>query len=972
MILLDQEIENAKAERSLLMAFAASPSHLETGILRALQQHGDGRVTVLVDHSQYRAAFTEVGVRGPGVHYRYYPVRLPRPAAAFHAKLYLLAGSDAATLLVASANLTRAGWRRNAEVVDRITIERGGGGDSRAFASYVALLEALATSTVDLSEPARVAIGDEVTRLRDLLGDAPDLRDGPRFLHNLERPLLDQIREIVPADAITEITVISPYFDPGNLALRALAAAYPKARQVRVIKNEEELNNFAGDAAAGLRRRLKLFYVRSVGGTERYVHAKGVFLSGPQGTWAVAGSANATAAAWLRVAVSADGSMRGNLEAVTVRYFSSPRVARDFCAPLEPLEEVKDWHELEYEAPAPAEPTEDAAVPEPGIPVLDAEISDGALVIRMAGAEWARRAISASVVVEDTAHPEAGRHTFEAVVEIRAGGRAEITIPLGRHELLERREPATVTVEVALGEGAHISGRAWLMRPTLIDTPAPQREFEYATDAFSRRPFHGGSQYEALLAGLLELLVADAAHDAAVGEVEVTRIRGGGRSGGGNGDDATGPTGGVGVRPEELIVDETDPRVVFAALGQGPRSLLERVHGAMEQLFRVPETDADDLDEDRIEGGDATHGRRRPTHLTTEPGDRIPRLKTADVTRAHTLLRDLAHHLAQVLDDKKPVVRRRLVARGLWLFEKLAAAVLPSLYLQARDENRETLEELGEIVHGLWCDAWSLDGAAYGKVRGWIPRALLDPELAPTVRRVTASPTWWARVIASFAACLTTLHRINATRFLPGGAFGGTVAGLRFASGVDDLLRHPTLAANVHERIAAYAARSDGLIAESDVRELLTEITAHPFQLVDLAARWWPVVRYCDALRSGRDVTSSEAAVRVDGEIWTKLQRLRRRFPSDPAASVSFDNDQAVCRGCFENQSRVQSSLLRARPASLHDCEVCGRLLIPFDFAHGHTAALLEHLMRVSDAAQTRVDSMTLGEPPTAAAEPPV
>jgi hypothetical protein len=56
----------------------------------------------------------------------------------------------------------------------------------------------------------------------------------------------------------------------------------------------------------------------------------------------------------------------------------------------------------------------------------------------------------------------------------------------------------------------------------------------------------------------------------------------------------------------------------------------------------------------------------------------------------------------------------------------------------------------------------------------------------------------------------------------------------------------------------------------------------------------------------------------------------------------------------------------------LHDCEVCGRLLIPFDFAHAHTAALLEHFMRVSAGSETKIASMVLGEPPSDAAEPPV
>ncbi len=486
MILLDKEIEDAQAERSLLMAYAASPSHLETGILRALQQKGDGRVTVLVDHSQYRAAFTERGVRGPGVHYRFYPVRLPRSVAAFHPKLYLLAKPEAATLLVASANLTRAGWRRNAEVVDRLTVQRGNVGDVRAFIAYADFLGKLAVSSVRLPDAGRMAIKEELERLRELIGHGPVRDEGPWFLHNLERPLLEQLREIVPQDAVTDLTVISPYFDEGNVALRALAAAYPKARRIRVIKNEEDLNNFSGVAAKSLRSRLKLFYARGLGDKRRYIHGKSVLLSGPDGTWTVAGSANATAPAWLRAAVSTNNEMLGNLEAITVRRFSSRQVVREFCAALGALDEVADWHELRYEAPAPTESIEDTASPELAILLLDAEVVDGRLLLRMADAPWAAQAASATVVVECTVNATAGRYTFNAAVETHGDERARIDVPLAQHLLRDHREPAIVTVDVKLRDGSVRAGRAWLMQPALIDTPAPQREFEYATDAFSR------------------------------------------------------------------------------------------------------------------------------------------------------------------------------------------------------------------------------------------------------------------------------------------------------------------------------------------------------------------------------------------------------------------------------------------------------------------------------------------------------
>ena len=110
-------------DAALLTAYCVSLTYFEAEVYAALQRGGAGRVTLLVDQRDYESSFSEIlALHGLGIDYRVQPVRLPNPQAAFHPKLYLTRDAATATLLVASANLTPSGFRRNAEIVDRLVL----------------------------------------------------------------------------------------------------------------------------------------------------------------------------------------------------------------------------------------------------------------------------------------------------------------------------------------------------------------------------------------------------------------------------------------------------------------------------------------------------------------------------------------------------------------------------------------------------------------------------------------------------------------------------------------------------------------------------------------------------------------------------------------------------------------------------------------------------------------------------------
>ena len=59
MINVAKQVEASTPSRSLLMTYCASLPFFERDILPYLQQVGDGRVTVLLDYSQYEASFSD-------------------------------------------------------------------------------------------------------------------------------------------------------------------------------------------------------------------------------------------------------------------------------------------------------------------------------------------------------------------------------------------------------------------------------------------------------------------------------------------------------------------------------------------------------------------------------------------------------------------------------------------------------------------------------------------------------------------------------------------------------------------------------------------------------------------------------------------------------------------------------------------------------------------------------------------------
>lgn len=277
--LLDEADE---AEEVLFLTYTANLEFFERLVLqrtRGLQ----ARATVIADSAMVSS--DPVSVRHAGV--QYLDARAVSPRGAFHPKLIVVGGADAATLAVGSGNLTLAGWHGNSELW---TVLRGDAGSvPDTFAQAAALLRGLAASPIILSPGAGEALGRAAAWLDRGIPSFP----GPRLVSSLEEPIIEQL----PRGPVDELVVYAPFHDARLEALEALVERF----------GPSELTVFVGPDTTVDGPRLATF-LAGIGGRLAWAperphhHGKLVSWRIGQQWWALTGSPNLSAPALLGTA----------------------------------------------------------------------------------------------------------------------------------------------------------------------------------------------------------------------------------------------------------------------------------------------------------------------------------------------------------------------------------------------------------------------------------------------------------------------------------------------------------------------------------------------------------------------------------------------------------------------------------------------------------------------------------------------
>jgi hypothetical protein len=267
--LLD-ELEEAR--ELLVLSYTANLDFFERFALSQAQALG-AVVTLISDATMVSA--DPVLTRRAGT--AYLDARAICPTGAFHPKLMVLVGENAARVAVGSGNLTLAGWHGNAEMWTVLRGDRDGAPDT--LLQIAAFLRRLATSQVKLTPGAAEAL----TRAADRLEALPATEPGPRLLDNLDQPIVDQL----PTARAQELICSSPFFDGDLSALKELIGLLsPKSLAVHV----QTQTSVEGRALLELltRRDGEIRWIAD----ERYHHGKLVEWTVGDRRWALTGSPN--------------------------------------------------------------------------------------------------------------------------------------------------------------------------------------------------------------------------------------------------------------------------------------------------------------------------------------------------------------------------------------------------------------------------------------------------------------------------------------------------------------------------------------------------------------------------------------------------------------------------------------------------------------------------------------------------------
>lgn len=845
MVNLTEQIRSFGAERALLMSYCVGLPFFEQDVLPYLQETGEGRVTLLISEREYESSFSDF-VTGAGIRYRLNPVRLSSPYGVFHPKLYLQVKSREARLLVASANLTPSGFRANLEIVDELSLNENGQGDSRAFGQFAEMLRSL----TQLDQRLPKAITRELREISDMLsgwiGNNPMSEAGPHFLHSIEEPLLPQLIQLVPPARVKEIVAVSPFFDEHSTAILELANAYPKSR-MRLIKARDE-GSLAGKPLTKLKDRLVIDELTGTDdGEGRRLHAKALMLRGSGKEWVFSGSANLTRAAWLVAAKHG-----GNVETLIAREYDNKPIGRLLYG----LKTRRvDPQKLSWSAD-PIAPRSPAG----RLDIIDAYLESRQVVILLA-TEFSARDVHFGIVIAQGAQ----RTESDPVIQCNDDGSVllRVQIPKGyaRGEI-----PIFVTVEVRPASGKVMTAQSWVAVQSALSLTATQRGVRSSTRYLCQRVF-ADDDVASLVSDAIARFVGELA--------EVSAQPKGGATGSGKTDESE-------MEPERtLLVDEfiiTDEEV--GRLRIATTRTAETLAG-LSALLRRMLIVADETEGQPSPGDIGVEGEEPETPVEEgreeeEGEEEKNESQKRDVLNAEELLNELTQRFQLAVRE---AMAQTVCANAVPFVLNLPEAVIAYLLLNARIRQKLKLEkerDLGYPVREILQDLLSVEGVLLGSSFGWLVRARASEQCRPTLDNLLGDK---ARVgqLCAFVAAGLAVGGADSIGISP-----SVLGGLHFVTG--EIPGKETIP-EIQSQLSKVSAASGGWISVGEMEKVLGSYSPRQLSALLSSQKWSRAVgsTFCQA---------------VEGASGISCGTLHYSFPANIAAQLKRAGEDVVCPFC--------------------------------------------------------------------------
>lgn len=295
--LLEVLQKSAGFDGALLTTYTAYLPFVEEVVVRRLRASGCNYAVALMDAGQL-AEELSVSARRPasaGKRYGLLPVGC---GGVFHPKLALLIGPKAARILIGSHNLTMSGFIHNREITNQIDVK--GPKDREGAAALLEVLSFCRAWAGNLPEVLQEVLDPLEAFGRLYRGPVPDEGD---LVAVGSRPegasLWERVRPHLPESA-KRVAFLGPFYDDQlsfvGRVMKDLAPSHA------VAGLDPATARFPGSLRQ-IPRRLRVTDIHDLDPGHKgrgYLHGKAILIEAKSTSYLVTGSANPTAAAWLK------------------------------------------------------------------------------------------------------------------------------------------------------------------------------------------------------------------------------------------------------------------------------------------------------------------------------------------------------------------------------------------------------------------------------------------------------------------------------------------------------------------------------------------------------------------------------------------------------------------------------------------------------------------------------------------------
>jgi hypothetical protein len=247
---------------------------------------------VLMDYYEYQSMLRESGKSTlAGTRYLIDCVRLEN--GTFHPKLVVACSDKEIKIIVGSANLTHAGFSKNAEICSVETIPF----DKRH--EYPILFDVCDFLNILKDSVESKRFKQELEALLDKINLNPKFnnakKDRSQLLHSLQKPILDQVKYAIK-EPVIKVTVLSPFYSQNQTLYDRVAEDFSEEMEFIVQPGG---NNFPVNTLESWENIDRLIFMSIAFKDNRDLHGKVILFHTSSEVFGLIGSANFTESALL-------------------------------------------------------------------------------------------------------------------------------------------------------------------------------------------------------------------------------------------------------------------------------------------------------------------------------------------------------------------------------------------------------------------------------------------------------------------------------------------------------------------------------------------------------------------------------------------------------------------------------------------------------------------------------------------------